>query len=278
MQDSINVYKQFIVAAILGQISAADSIIRQYRSDIYRVAAYLQQLDPQAIDVVFRGLLIEPGQVRGGKPLQPEIGEFASYSEDLQVACWFAIPNTWIAGTLVEGRPNVVGWIGEHVPKASEIIFHHNQTKTVNDLPGPSLVDFARMLASNLDPARTAAEGPDWAMAQIGWSLNTQQEVILKKDTPLRLTRVEEYSCSAVEPLDKRFRYRPSFILAPPGLQSVGIQPGERLDIADVDYHEPNRLCPQCRGPGLFLTYHFDQANLLLMQCELCHQNMFGQS
>ena len=274
--SSIDAYKRFVVAAILGQIGFSDSLIQQFKSEIYSVAAYVQHIDLQPIKRLYRGLLIEPYNVRGNRPTQPEQGGFASFTENKDVACWFALPESWIGETLAQGRPNVVGWIAEHTPQSTEIIFHYKQVKIVNDLPGPSLVNFARMLAQSLDPARTATEGPDWAMAQIGWNLNTQEEVILKKGIPLRIKRVETYGCPDVLSLDKRFRYRPTFIVAPPGLISVGVQPGERLNVIDVDYHDPYRICPQCRDHGVFLTYYLDRANLILMKCLVCHQNMFG--
>lgn len=275
-QHHIDVYKRFVVAAILGQIGFADTLIQQFRSEIYSVATYVQHIDPQPIKRLYRGLLIEPSNVRGNKPIQSEQGEFASFTENRDLACWFALPDTWIAETLAQGRPNVVGWISEHMPQSTEIIFHYEQTKMVNDLPGPSLVDFARMLANSLDPVRTATEGPDWAMAQIGWNLNTQEEVILKKGIPLRLKRVETYGCPSVLSLDKNFRYRPSFIVAPSGLMSLGVQPGQRLNVVDVDYHDPYIICPQCGDYGVFLTYYLHRADLILMKCLLCHQNMFG--
>lgn len=276
-EHSINAYKQFIVAAILGQLGMADGLMQQYRSDIYSVAAHVQQIDPQPAKKLYRGLLIEPSFVRGNRPTQDERGEFASFTENRDVACWFGLSDSWIAEKLAQGRPNVVGWMAEHMPLSSEIIFHHHQAKTVNDLPGPELVDVGRILAQSLDPARTAIEGPDWAMTQVGFNLNTQEEVMLKKGVPLRVKRIETYGCPDVLSLDKRFRYRPSFIVAPAGLISVGVHPGERLNVIDVDYHDPHLICPQCGDYGVFLTYYLHRADLILMKCLVCHGNMFGQ-
>lgn len=278
-EHSINAYKQFVVAAILGQIVMADGLLRQFRSEIYSVAAYVQQTDPQPVKKLYRGLAIEPHYIRGNRPSQPEQGEFASFTENKDVACWFAMPTSWITKELVQGRPDVVGWIAEHIPQSTEIIFHHHQAKTVNDLPGPELVDVGRILAQTLDPRRTAMEGPDWAMVQVGFNLNTQEEVILKKGVPLKVKRVETYGCPDVLSLDKRFRYRPSFIVAPAGLTSVGVQPGQRLNVIDVDYYDPYLECPQCGDYGIFLRYYLDKANLVLTKCLLCryNQNMFGQ-
>ena len=167
IQRHIDAYKQFVVTAILGQMSFADMLMQQFRSEIYSVAAYVQQIDPQPAKRLYRGLLIEPSLVRGNRPIQPERGAFASFTESRDVACWFALPESWIAEHLARGRPNVVGWIAKYTPQSAEIIFHHAQTKTVNDLPGPSLLDFGRMLAHSLDPVRTATEGQDWTMTQV---------------------------------------------------------------------------------------------------------------
>lgn len=266
-----DIYKTFVVLAVVGQQKAADGVRRGHEREINRVARYMTSLLPAGGQTCYRGLLIEPGDVTGNQVAgQFQGATYMSLSENLEVACWFSDTDAEISGFKMQLAPQCVGWIAEHVSEDDDIIFHHSWTDYLNRLaPGDNLYQVMATLASQLTMS------PQEAVMQLQWNLKTQQEVTLKMGLPLTVRRMETYNCPDTQDLDDKYRPRPDFILAPAGLQSLGIQPTEKLNIIRARYPDPYDNCLICGDPGVSVIYFLDKANLKVLKCATCGQNSF---
>jgi DNA repair protein RadC len=200
-----NIYATWCLYTILGRMAEADGIVQQYQREVYAAAQEMTRRFPVKLVPLYRGVLVEPELIERGKlPPDPQL-TFVSFSEDLQVACYFGKTDTMISGFVKEQRPGVEGYILEYKPsKPSEILFHHSWGSR---LPMPSggkretvrmvsLVDIARMHPHFANPA---------ALHQIDWNVKTQKEVILKPGPSLPAKPVGDYGCDATTKLDERF-------------------------------------------------------------------------
>jgi predicted RNA-binding Zn-ribbon protein involved in translation (DUF1610 family) len=266
------IYKTFVVLAIVGRQKAADSVCRNNIREIERVASYLNSISPIDAQRCYRGLLIEPDDVVNNQVAgQFQSATYISLSEDLEVACWFADTNAFISDFRMQQVPRSVGWIAEYVPAGDDIIFHHSWTDYLNSAaPGPNLYE------AMADIAPQIGMPPQEAVMQLQWNLKTQEEVILKTGIPLEVRRVETYNCPETQELNDKYRPRPDFILAPDGLQSLGISPNERLNIDKARFPDPFGICPMCGDYGITVIYLLDRANLKVYSCSTCGQKSFG--
>jgi len=266
-----DIYKTFVVLAVVGQQKAADGFRRAHEREINRVARYLTHLMPAGGQTCYRGLLIEPGSVIGNQVAgQFQGATYMCLSEDLEVACWFSDTDAEISGYKMQLAPTCVGWIAEHVSEDDDILFHYSWTDYLNTLaPGPTLYQVMGSVSMQL------MMHPQEAVMQLQWNLKTQQEVTLKMGIPLTVRRVESYNCPDTPYLDDKYRPRPDFILAPAGLQGLGIQPSEKLNIIRAQYPDPHNNCPMCGDPGISIIYYLDRANLRVLKCSTCRQNSF---
>jgi hypothetical protein len=116
-----------------------------------------------------------------------------SFSEDRDVACWFADPDSVMSSFVKQHRPRVTGWIMEYEPKLAQILFHYTWNPIV--IPGMGELDLEEAAHMHPDIARAAD--------QLAWNLQTQSEVIVR---PLKAgTPVEAYELSDCPPgLDDR--------------------------------------------------------------------------
>jgi len=267
-----DIYKSFVSLAIVGQLSSADSILakRIHRTAVERVAGYLVATQPTPLNPLYRGILLSP-------PVAPTIStkhstnRFVSFSEDPAVACWFADASSWMATTVLTKYPNATGWIGKYTPtKPIEILFHWSWKDYLNQNP-PSLYDVIQQLAI------ANGENPSQWVYELQWSLKTQKEVILKPGPQLTLEDVATQNCPPSNVLDKRFRPRPDFVLAPSGLQSYGIPPQQRLNIVDIELPQPFITCPACHQVAVEVVYVLDRARFKVWNCNACGNKSFVQ-
>lgn len=200
---SINAYINWVIYAVLGRTGEADDVMRRYKLQIEAVARQLRKRRKPPIRDLYRGVLLEPDQVvQGVVPPEPAL-TFLSFSEDFEVACWFADPDSIISGHVRQSRPNVEGWIIEHRPKGSEILWHYSWN-TIPMGAGRSIP----LVAAGAQHPHIMRE-----LDQLAWNLQTQREVILK---PLAVgTPVTAYAlsdCPQTAELDAR--------LAPPAFRA----------------------------------------------------------
>jgi hypothetical protein len=191
-----NDYLNWIVYAVVGDMSSADSLLRKNGAAIRSVARHLQQTKKPKIQTLYRGLLLEPEAVEERAIDQDPHVTFVSFSEDRDVACWFADPKSEMSSYVKKIRPRVEGWIMEYKPRLSDILFHYSWNPLV--FAGRSI---------HLEHA--AGMNPTVPADQFAWNLRTQREVIVE---PLRRgTAVEAYELlDCPEGLDDRLTFPPA--------------------------------------------------------------------
>lgn len=188
-RQNINIYINFVLYAVLGDLARADDLLERHGAQVRSVAGFMAFRRPVQHAPVFRGMLVEPEQ-----PVRPDSRYgFLSWSEDRDVACWFAERDSVISGHVLEHRPQVRGVVLS-LPTARNVLFHHSWASE----------DWAEMAA--LHP-HMGIEGA----RQFAWSLRTQREVITDQLVELpHAVPVEDVPHAPLHELDAR--------LAPPWL------------------------------------------------------------
>jgi hypothetical protein len=177
--DDFNRYVNFVLYAVLGRMAEADGMMRRYSASIERVAARFAERFPVAPAPIYRGMLLDPSE-----PLQldPRL-TFLSWSEDRDVACWFASPDSVISAPLTMCKPTLRGALLT-LPEPHRVLFHHTWGR-----------GWARLALAH------PHMGCDGAR-QIAWSLRTQREVIT---APFELPAAEwDPASPPVAELDRR--------------------------------------------------------------------------
>lgn len=186
----VKVYVFWLVAVIMGRLNEADQVMAQHRRTIYRAAEHLRKACPPPVRKLYRGLLLEPELVKNGfvQP-HPYAVESVSFTEDRNVACYFADPQTIMSGFVKQIRPRVLGYIAELTPRPSSILWHYAWNP----------------IARRIDVHEVARQHPLIEdSAQFDHIFRTQREVILKPLTkPLRVQPLDD--CPDATDLDNRF-------------------------------------------------------------------------
>lgn len=185
---AINAYLNFVLYAVYGRMGVADALLRKHRAEVESVAAALNNSKPVQRRRLYRGVLLEPELLRGGKLPHQDSSEFISFSEDPDVACWFADRDSVISGFVKVQRPRVQGFIIEAAPPSpAEILFHHSW-------------------ADYLGLEKLAYEHPEIDPTQFHWNVTTQKEAILKPPRGvLTVTPYEKFPHKTTAALDKKF-------------------------------------------------------------------------
>lgn len=153
-RDDINVYINFALYAVLGKLAEADDLLVKHGHAVRRVADYLSRTRPFSRAPLYRGLLVGDGAVKADSRYK-----FLSWSEDRDVAVWFASTDSVISEHVLEHNPNVRGVLLE-LPVPRQVLFHHSWA-----------LGWERFAVVH------PHMGPEGAR-QIAWSLRTQREVI----------------------------------------------------------------------------------------------------
>lgn len=165
---NIAFYVNFTLHAILGKLAEADAIMRIAGDSIRAVADALAAKLPIVPLPIYRGMLLEPEQPFTADPKLT----FLSWSEDRDVAMWFACPRSAVSEPLARLRPQLRGHIVELTAPRSRVLFHH----AWDGAAFGKLAAFAR---------QHPLMGEECAR-QIAWSLRTQREVITEPVADLR--------------------------------------------------------------------------------------------
>lgn len=187
--NQLNLYINFVLNAVLGKMGEADAMLRAAGHPIKRVASFLRDTVPFESKPIYRGMLLDPG-----KPfeLDPRL-TFMSWSEDRDVAAWFANPHTFISQPLGEVHDATLrGYVAATAAPLSGVLWHHSWVEVFGGVE--TLADLA------LRHPFMGAEG----RRQIAWSLATQFEVITVP-MPLDLVAAGDLDPAAIEALDQRF-------------------------------------------------------------------------
>lgn len=200
--NDVNAYLQWVLFAVYGMLGYADGMIREHGDSIRRVAAWLRATMPVKPGTVYRGLLLDPSLLRASDGLvdvDPNY-TFLSYTEDKNVACWFADRESTISKSVADRYADASGYIAKRRPRQADILFHYSW-----GLGFP--------LAGRRIPLWViATQDPRMDPRQIEQWLKTQQEVILEPVTkPYAVTPFED-ECpddpTVLEDLDRRLTGR----------------------------------------------------------------------
>jgi hypothetical protein len=194
--QAFNYYINWAIYAVYGKMGEADGLMRPYGSSIRSVAKHLVQQLGAPVGRLYRGVLLEPEELAAGQLAQDPRLTFVSFSEDRDVACWFADRQSIVSGFVAQMRPGVVGYVVEYDARPSEVLFHWRWADRIK-LPDGRVIRLAAVAAAHPD-----IEDP----RQVVWNLASQHEVILR---PLRngvpVTAYELTDCPPTAELDARF-------------------------------------------------------------------------
>lgn len=198
MRDDINLYVNFALHAVYGKLGAADMIMRFAGDAVRRVADEIAaecSIDPAPI---YRGILIDPALPFPDDP-KPT---FLSWSEDRDVALWFACPRSVVSEPLAQMNPALRGHVAELPAPRSRVLFHHSWASALGGLACFALIH-----------PRMGVEGK----RQIEWALRTQREVITEPVADLAPQLVADLDSAALEALERRLS--PPWTVAEEGLR-----------------------------------------------------------
>jgi hypothetical protein len=194
----VDFYVNFVMHAILGRLGEADQLMRVCGDPIRRVAGRLAEKCPIPTTPLHRGLLLDPEQPF---VLDPKL-TFLSWSEDRDVALWFACPRSVVSEPLMQHNPKLRGHVIEIAAPRSCVLFHHSWADVFGGL-APLAIMHPLM----------GEEG----QRQIEWSLSTQREVITEPAHDLRPERVTDLDTATLEALERRLS--PPWIIEEEGVR-----------------------------------------------------------
>ena len=197
---SLDLYLNFALHAILGRLGEADTLMRMAGDSIRSVADYLATQYPIAKTPLYRGMLLDPDTTYVSDPKLT----FLSWSEDRDVALWFACSRSAVSEPLAATNPKLRGYLVELPAPTSRVLFHH---EWANDLlRGLATLALAHPLMG--------AEG----RRQIEWSLRTQREVITEPVNALCPNPTADLDAAALTALERKFS--PPWIIKEEGIRS----------------------------------------------------------
>jgi hypothetical protein len=194
----VNLYVNFVMYAIYGKLDEADALMRIAQDPIRHVADRLAELHPIELSPLHRGMLLEPGRLF---TLDPKL-MFLSWSEDRDVARWFACPRSVVSEPLARQNPKLRGHVIEITAPRSRVLFHHTWASLFGGLAPLALAH-----------PLMGVEG----RRQIAWSLRTQREVITEPACDLQPEPVADLDAGALEALERRLS--PPWVIAEEGIR-----------------------------------------------------------
>jgi len=195
----LDLYVNFGMHAILGRLGEADQIMRLGGDAVRRVAAHLCERLPIDHVSLHRGMLLDPE-----KPFAPDPSlTFLSWSEDRDVALWFACPRSVVSEPLMQQNPKLRGHVVSIPEPRSRVLFHYTWAHVFGGLAQLALAH-----------PLMGAEG----CRQIAWSLRTQREIITEPVADLHPEHVGDLDTAALEELERRLS--PPWIIEEEGIRT----------------------------------------------------------
>jgi hypothetical protein len=198
MRNDINLYINFALHAIYGKLGEADTIMRFAGDAVRRVADEIAAECPIDPLPIHRGMLLDPAEPFRADPQLT----FLSWSEDRDVARWFACPRSVVSEPLAWGNPKLRGYVAQLPAPRTRVLFHHSWASALGGLACFALVH-----------PLMGEEGK----RQIAWSLRTQREVITEPVADLVPERVPDLDAVTLEALERRLS--PPEVIAEEGLR-----------------------------------------------------------
>ena len=195
----VDLYLNFALHAILGRLGEADSLMSLAGDEIRTIADRLAAQHPIAPKPLYRGMLLDPDKTFTADPKLT----FLSWSEDRDVAVWFACPRSAVSEPLAATNPRLRGHLVDLPAPQSRVLFHYGWASALGGLA-------ALALAHPL----MGAEGK----RQIEWSLRTQLEVITAPVDGLRPSRTTDIDAEVLASLERRLS--PPWVIEEEGVRT----------------------------------------------------------
>ncbi len=198
----VNHWVNFVLYAVVGRMGDADGLMRLHGDGIRCMAKWMMAEQNVQVGVLYRGILVEPSKVdRHWLPHDPRL-RFTSWSQEKEIACWFADPHSIISDFVRQRRPNVRGYLSSGKGEKKNVLWHHDWV----DIPIPGDGRTLSLMVA-------AAMHPHIDQGQFLWNVQTQSEVIMdapkREGTKIHVDPIEKADCGDVEELDARFTYPP---------------------------------------------------------------------
>lgn len=195
-----DVYINFVLHAVYGMLGAADLLFKKFPAEIRSVASMLFERHGVPCSVNnpiawHRGVLVDPELGLDDKSPYP----FCSWSEDPDVAKWFADRNSYISEPFRDYAPEARGYLqklADPPNQGAEVLFHYSWRRAFG---GVSIEHFAMLHPS------MGYEGH----RQIAWSLDHQREIIT---LPIPGIAAAPYEASPEETKRLDEKFTPSWI------------------------------------------------------------------
>ncbi len=194
----INFYINWALYAVLGRLGDADTIMRHAGDSVRRIAAEIAADCPVDPAPLYRGMLLDPALPFTADPKLT----YLSWSEDRDVALWFACPRSVVSEPLAQMKPQLRSYVAELPAPRSQVLFHHSWASALGGLACFALIN------------PLMGQG---GKEQIEWSLRTQREVITAPVADLQPTRVSDLDSTTLEALERRLS--PPWIIEEEGLR-----------------------------------------------------------
>lgn len=204
--EEYNYYVNWVMNAVLGRLSEADALMADYGGAIRRMAKKLRRHLGVPVRPVWRGLQIEPEEVPPNRMLSQGHGfSSVSWSEDKDVACWFADRDSQISRFMRMIRPGAVGWLAEIVPKKDDVLFHWSWADRFPDPRGPWRSASLSQPGRSFSLVSLSAIHPEIHTDQLAWALKSQKEVILRPlKRKVKVIAYDQGGCPPTADLDQR--------------------------------------------------------------------------
>lgn len=124
-REDAQTYLTFIYNVVVPR-GGADQFYVRHGASISRTAAVLRkkfQFTPQKL---YRGILLDPQAAASGRLDPADFVQYLSFSESRAVACEFADINHPMSDFVRARTPHFRGYMIEHTPAPSEVLFHHS--------------------------------------------------------------------------------------------------------------------------------------------------------
>ena len=198
IDQDVNLYINFALHAVYGRLGEADTIMRFAGDAVRRIADDLAAEFPITPASIYRGIMLDPDEPFVADPKLT----FLSWSEDRDVALWFACPRSVVSEPLAQKNPKLRSYVASEAAPRSRVLFHHSWASTLGGLACFALIH-----------PLMREEGK----RQIAWSLRTQREVITEPVTDLHPERVDDLDPAALEALERRLS--PPWVIAEEGVR-----------------------------------------------------------
>jgi hypothetical protein len=251
----------FALYMVLGNLRGADWLMEEHGTQIRRVARRLREHLGVPRRPCYRGILVEPEEIPDDRMVLPqeETMQFSSWSEDKDVACWFADRDSVMSApvhplSITVQRPRVQGWVMELQPKKSDVLFHHSWADRFPSPDGRATMPLAQIArAGAVGIAQGMAQAgmpvqPENVASQIEWNLRTQQEVVIGKvSDKVRAVPHADSSCAPTRQLDERLGWPGRDDGAGPGVFVFHMNPPKLLEevIAEFKKKLPGVPAPE---------------------------------